>query len=229
MAHASLGILLLSLITQIPYVAKTPIEAVQRVARQVTGSMNSVADINEDSFSGLPLPGAGIEFVAWARDQHTDTSTLRVEVVARRYGRVLTQRSFVFARISNDLLVVPQRIIKKGQSITASDLKTTKPGHRNNQEAYAARMDQIVGRVATHTLHPNRPIPLRHLREEYRVERGDLILVRARHGGIRVTMKGEAMENGSVGQRVRVANTQTGRIVRARVTSAGVCEVEGSL
>jgi flagella basal body P-ring formation protein FlgA len=226
MVYASTGILLLSLVTQIPFAAKTPVEAVQRVAKQVTGSMESVAGISEDIFSGLPLPGAGIEFVAWATDRHTDTSTLRVEVAARRYGRMLGQRSFVFARISSDLLVVPQRIIKKGQSITASDLKVAKPRHRNAQEPYASRMDQVVGRVATHALHPDRPIALRHLREEYRVERGDIVVVRAHHGSVRITMKGEAMENGSTGQRIRVANTRTGRVLRARVTSAGICEVE---
>jgi len=227
-ANASIGILLLSLITQIPFTAKTPVEAVQRVARQVTGSMNSISGVNDDTFSSLPLPGAGIEYVAWAPSQHTDTSTLRVELVVRRYGRTLAQRSFVFARISSDLMVVAQRVIKKGQLIKPSDLKVAKPQHRNTNESYAARVDQVVGRIATHTLHPNRPIPLRHLREEYGVERGDRVMVRTATGSIKVTMKGEAMENGSVGQRILVANSKSGRVIQARVVGAGLCEVEGT-
>ena len=116
MAHASIGILLLSLITQIPFAANTPIEAVQRVVRQVTGSAGSVAGLNEDTFSGLPLPGAGMKYIAWAPKQHTDTSTVRVELTVRRYDRVLAQRSFVFARISSEMMVVPQRPIKSGES-----------------------------------------------------------------------------------------------------------------
>jgi len=229
MINASIGILLLSLVTQIPFAAKTPVEAVQRVARQVAGSTGSITGINNETFASLPLPGAGVEYVAWAPKQHTDASTIRVEIVVRRYDRVLAQRSFVFARVSTEQMVVPQRIIKKGAVIKPSDLKVAKPEHRNTNESYAARVDQVVGKIATHTLHPNRPIALRHIREEYGVERGDKVMVRTSVGSIRVTMKGEAMENGSVGERILVSNSKSGRVIQARVISDGLCEVEGTL
>ena len=226
MSVTTLGFFLFSLLTQIPFSAKTPTEAVQRVVQQVTGSRDSVPNIHQDSFIDLPRPGAGIEFIAWASDKHTDISTVRVEIVARRYGRMLVRRSFIFPRVSTQMVVVTKRSIAKGQLIKPSDLKLESPKFRSTNDPVAVRLDQVSGRVATQTLRPNRPIPLRHLREEYRVNRGDLIQVRIRAHGLKLTMTGEAMENGSMGETVRVANPKSGRVVRARVVDVGVGEVE---
>jgi len=56
------------------------------------------------------------------------------------------------------------------------------------------------------------------------VKRGDAVRIVAREGGIEVTVPGEALEAGARDETIRVRNTTTGTVIRARVTAAGAVE-----
>jgi flagella basal body P-ring formation protein FlgA len=56
------------------------------------------------------------------------------------------------------------------------------------------------------------------------VKRGDAVRIVAHQGNIEVTVPGEALDTGAQGDTVRVRNTTTGAVIRARVTAAGAVE-----
>jgi flagella basal body P-ring formation protein FlgA len=56
------------------------------------------------------------------------------------------------------------------------------------------------------------------------VKRGDAVRIVAREGGIEVTVPGEALDAGARDETIRVRNTTTGTVIRARVTAAGAVE-----
>jgi flagella basal body P-ring formation protein FlgA len=56
------------------------------------------------------------------------------------------------------------------------------------------------------------------------VKRGDAVRIVARQGNIEVTVPGEALDTGAQGDTVRVRNTTTGAVIRARVIAAGAVE-----
>jgi len=56
------------------------------------------------------------------------------------------------------------------------------------------------------------------------VKRGDAVRIVARQGGIEVTVPGEALDAGARDETIRVRNTTTGTVIRARVSAAGVVE-----
>jgi len=56
------------------------------------------------------------------------------------------------------------------------------------------------------------------------VRRGEPVRIVARSGGIEVTVAGEALDAGARGDTVRVRNTATGNIIRARVVSMATVE-----
>jgi flagella basal body P-ring formation protein FlgA len=63
------------------------------------------------------------------------------------------------------------------------------------------------------------------------VKRGDAVRIVARQGGIEVTVPGEALDAGARDEAIRVRNTTTGTVIRARVSGAGVVEpveIEGA-
>jgi flagella basal body P-ring formation protein FlgA len=58
------------------------------------------------------------------------------------------------------------------------------------------------------------------------VRRGDNVTIRARSAGIEVSAAGEALEAGRQRQIVRVRNSTTGKVIRARVLEEGLVEPE---
>ncbi|MDB4837971.1 flagellar basal body P-ring formation chaperone FlgA, partial [Marinomonas sp.] len=52
------------------------------------------------------------------------------------------------------------------------------------------------------------------------VKKGDSVLITANGGSIVVKMNGIALEHGKKGQQIRVKNTSSGRIVRAKVVTS---------
>lgn len=59
----------------------------------------------------------------------------------------------------------------------------------------------------------------------YLVRGGQPVLLRVSHGAVRITMRGEALQNGRVGDVVRVRNTDSRQTVIGTVAADGVVEV----
>jgi flagella basal body P-ring formation protein FlgA len=57
------------------------------------------------------------------------------------------------------------------------------------------------------------------------VERGQTVWIAAESGGIKVTMKGEALADGAIGERVPVRNLSSKRVLEAEVISANLVRV----
>lgn len=75
------------------------------------------------------------------------------------------------------------------------------------------------GLVAGSALSPADLMPARCVR------RGELVQLRSRIGGLEVRAGGKALGDGARGQRIRVENTQSRRVVEGTVTAAGIVEL----
>ena len=53
------------------------------------------------------------------------------------------------------------------------------------------------------------------------VRRGDRISIRSHSGGISVRANAEALDNGRYGERIRVRNLQSAKVIEVTVTAAG--------
>jgi len=51
------------------------------------------------------------------------------------------------------------------------------------------------------------------------IKRGDTVNIIAQREGFKITMKGQAMANGSIGERIKVKNLSTKKIINGSVTS----------
>jgi flagellar basal body P-ring formation protein FlgA len=86
--------------------------------------------------------------------------------------------------------------------------------------------DDAIGQVALRPLRAGQLLTPRLLAQPQLVRRGANVDIVARNGPVEVRAPGEALEAGRRGDVVRVRNTSTGRVIRARIVDAALVEPE---
>ncbi|WP_280774646.1 flagellar basal body P-ring formation chaperone FlgA [Rhizobium sp. SG_E_25_P2] len=115
------------------------------------------------------------------------------------------------------MAVVPTQIIYPGQEITENQLTTVPVTNPNIAPGYAQKYSEVAGLVTTRTLLPNRTIMIAALREAWTVRRGDKIVLVYDNGGLKITAAGTPLNDGVVGDLIKVRNTDTGVIISGTV------------
>lgn len=205
-------------------VAKVPSVAVQRAAQKVLGVDRSVR-VRTAAFEGLPIPSPGVRFAARALNMDETSLRFTVHVEARTARGVVARRTYVFPCEVDEAVVVPKETIRAGQTIRSEDLEVRTVGPEGYFDRYALTLDELVGHVARRTLLAGRPVARRSVERPTAVDRGSQVTVRVHLGPMVVTMEGEAMEAGAVGETVKVLNPRSKRVLSGRVVDHGTVEV----
>lgn len=79
----------------------------------------------------------------------------------------------------------------------------------------------VAGWTSRRSLRTGQVVPQRALLTPVLVQRGQSVGIEASNGGITVNVPGEALDTGRAGDTVRVRNTGSGKVIRARVIDAG--------
>jgi flagella basal body P-ring formation protein FlgA len=95
-------------------------------------------------------------------------------------------------------------------------------------EGIAARQrSSIVGKMAVRTLLPGRAIPLVAVDNPRLVRNGARVTLTYLEGGVAISTIGDALQDGSVGQMVKVRNSDSGVTVSGVVQQDGTIRVRG--
>ncbi len=128
-------------------------------------------------------------------------------------------------------VVVSKRQIDRIKSVTADDVMIQRQ-EVSGLVDYFPSVDQVVGKFATRTIGPAQLIKSRDLEEASLrtqpvvIKFGDQVHVVARLGGVlAVRVKGEALQEGRVGERIRIRNISSQKTVVGRVVSGQEVEV----
>jgi flagella basal body P-ring formation protein FlgA len=79
--------------------------------------------------------------------------------------------------------------------------------------------DQLIGKSPRHMISPNRPIRTGELTTPPVLEKGATVSMRYQTPYMQITTTGEAQQDGSVGQVIRVRNPDSNKVVRAKIVS----------
>lgn len=133
------------------------------------------------------------------------------------------------AHAQQQMVVVPTRIIYPGDVITPEAIDSV-PLRRKLRDPSAIiyRYDDLGGKVARRTLLPGRLIPVGSVRDAWLVERGSTVQALFQHGSLEITVSGVPLENGSVGDLIRVRNIDTGVVFTGIVLADGSVKVTAS-
>lgn len=135
------------------------------------------------------------------------------------------QREWVVRATVTALVVVAARDVPANRELTAEDLAVER--RRVTDLAGAVTLpEDAVAQSSSRTLRTGQALHTRWLVAPMLVRRGDSVTILARNAGIVVSAAGEAMENGRASQIVRVRNSTTGKVIRARVLEEGLVEPE---
>src|SRR6185436_18636256 len=103
-------------------------------------------------------------------------------------------------------VVVPRRPIGRGEVLAAEDLSLDRRDLSQSPRGVLGTLDEARGMIARAALVPGAPIRREQVETAAAVHRGDVVLLVAERGALRITAAGEAREDASLGQQVRVLN-----------------------
>ncbi len=121
--------------------------------------------------------------------------------------------------------VVAARDIERGTLITSSML-SERGGNLGDLSAQALTAEEdIVGKIAQRPIRSGSVFFAHYLQAPHLVERGQRVTVIAQGSAFRVSREGEALENGALGEQVRV-RFGSREIMTARVAERGILVVD---
>ncbi len=156
-----------------------------------------------------------------------DRAAMRVAAtVAIAAGTAHEVRLNVTGRVTRKIEVpVLVQQLRPGSVISAGDVAWMELREDRLNRDHARDIEALIGQEPRRVIRPDQPISLRDLREPLMVKRGAQVAMVLETGTMTLTAKGRALEDGAIGDVIRVANDTSSRIVAAEVTDAGVVSV----
>lgn len=124
-------------------------------------------------------------------------------------------------------VVIATRPLARGQSIAAEDVTLARRRVDISTRTYFEQPATAIGRLATRSIASGEILDQHQLRQPRLVRRGEQVVLSLGNSAVKVSMKGEALADGAAGERIRVRNLSSARIVEGTVTAAGVVVVNG--
>jgi flagella basal body P-ring formation protein FlgA len=122
-------------------------------------------------------------------------------------------------------VVVLARSLARGERIAASDLQVREQRVDHLRQGWFSSVDSVLGRRMLRPLNAGSVLTPSLVDRARDIEKGQRVELRAAGSGINVGMPGEALSDASRGDRVRVRNLSSDRIVEGVVRSAKVVEI----
>lgn len=134
----------------------------------------------------------------------------------------------LFVPASVDLfqqVVVTARPLGRHAVISTGDIALRERNLGQLSGGYLLKPEQAIGLRARRAIPADAVLSPNQLEQDETVKRGDRVVISAANSRVAVRMPGEALESGSTGSQIRVRNTRSDRIVRARIIGPGQVEV----
>lgn len=110
--------------------------------------------------------------------------------------------------------LVAARNIRAGAIITAADIENP-----SDRDAMRRAID-IIGMETSRTLYRGQPLDEEDLRKPTLVKRNAIVHMEYSNGPMIISAEGRALDKGGMGERIRVMNLLSKRVVTATVTGA---------
>ena len=115
-------------------------------------------------------------------------------------------------------IIVARKSLSKGHIISANDLEVDENGSHSGIGVFDNAADLIGRRVKT-PITIGMSILARHLSLDWAMEKNDKISIVENKSAVQIIVDGNALENGQKGQKIRVKNLSSGKILFAWVVN----------
>ncbi len=165
-------------------------------------------------------PGAEVEvlsFGSWNRK----SGQLPVQFALRDANGRLIRRWFKVEVFGRQPVLLAARDLRRGEPVRASDFVSHLVDCRKLGNDVVSRLPADGLYQLSCNLAAGQPLPARRLKPFRLIRRGELVRVRLEQGGIRITTRGVAMNNGALREVIAVRNPVSRKIYQARVVGNG--------
>lgn len=133
---------------------------------------------------------------------------------------------YVPVRIATlESVVVSRRPIVRGQTIQAADVNLKQMDVARFHRAYYTRIGDIVGLTSKRAIKPGATLFANMLQRRKLVKRGAQVEILVSAGGLHVRMAGKALSDGGRGDRIKVRNLNSGKVITGTIAGPGVIHV----
>jgi flagella basal body P-ring formation protein FlgA len=124
-----------------------------------------------------------------------------------------------------DAVVVAARSLSKGMLVQEQDVKLLEKDLAGIRAGYYQDLSQVVGKQVARTVSMGAAITTNMVKPQMQIKRGQQISLIAVSHGLKVQMTGEALADGATGERIRVRNLSTKKVLEGIVRSATTVEI----
>jgi flagellar basal body P-ring formation protein FlgA len=166
---------------------------------------------------------------------------LQVRVIEQNIGR-LRDRFLIYVGVYNDdklvkrvtvpvsirtfgMVVRSTRSLARNEIITGQDVELVREETTTLKKGSVQTLDDVVGKRMRRSLSADRVLYTDLLENPPDVNKGDRVMIEARVGPVLVSAKGQALEDGNVGDVIKVKNVATGVNQLGRVNGQHVVVV----
>ncbi len=121
---------------------------------------------------------------------------------------------------------VVRAAMKTGDIIGSSDIDWIEIPEKTITGDVVLDADSLIGKTPARMLLASKQIRLRDVTSPQLVDRGEEITIQYKDGPVQLTIKGKALQNGAMGDVIRVLNVASNRSVMAQVTDDKVVLVQ---
>ncbi|MCZ6566557.1 MAG: flagellar basal body P-ring formation chaperone FlgA [Gammaproteobacteria bacterium] len=122
-------------------------------------------------------------------------------------------------------IIVANRPLPQNRIITMEDFRMEHIDINRLSGAYITEPDLVIGKQMLRPLQLSRPILSNMLKAPVLIRRGERVILLAKSNTFEVRMEGKAMKDGAVGEKIRVRNLRSKRIIEGRVNKDGSIHV----
>ncbi len=118
-------------------------------------------------------------------------------------------------------VVISRVSLPRGSVISRQLLALREVESSSLNYSYFRDIDQVAGTEVVRPIQANSVIFTNMVQAADAIRKGDDVIIKAQVGGLSVRIKGQALQDGALGEQIQVRNTQSRRIIRAVVTGPG--------
>ena len=120
---------------------------------------------------------------------------------------------------------VVSRPLNRGDIIRRNDIEWIKLRERKIRQGYIQNENQIIGMAAKRYIAAKTPFTKNHMQRPQLIKKGGVVNIALVNGAMRLTTQGRSLENGSLGDMIRIKNIKTKKIIEAKVTGMASASV----
>jgi flagella basal body P-ring formation protein FlgA len=114
-------------------------------------------------------------------------------------------------------IVHAARAMRQNDVIAPKDIEFQRINISDGPDRYATHSDQVINKRLLRNVGLHQPISLKDLDKPLVLKRGDMVTIIYTQPGLKLTAKGEAKEDGAVGDSIRIDNINSKKTIYCRV------------